>query len=281
MRFERVLVIYKQSNYEQYILRDHSLKLKKNKALSRPLLESHRIHYESVAEVQRVLNQLRVNYMMMVRSKPFDEKNFDLVITVGGDGTFLESSQYLKKIPILGINSNPKESVGHFCAIHVSEFYKFLHRRSFSTMLASRLQVTIDGKKQRPALNDVLITNIHPASTSRYTVKIGSRKEEQKSSGMWISSSMGSTAAILGAGGRRLDKRGSRFQIKIREPYIQHGKKLKMDRLILSENQKLKIISGMRDGRVFMDGTKRVSSFILGSEVVVSGNAPKLKILGF
>ena len=127
----------------------------------------------------------------------------------------------------------------------------------------------------------MLIANQHPASTSRYTVHVGGKKEEQKSSGIWISTSIGSTAAILGAGGRRLNKRGSKFQIKIREPYIYDRKKLKLDKIVLNERQKVKVVSNMRDGMLFMDGTKRVHSFILGSDVLVSGNAPKLKILRF
>jgi NAD+ kinase len=225
MRFKRILVVYKHSNYEQYILKDHSLKLKKNKALSLPLLQSHRAHYKSVEKVESVLKSLKINYDKLVRSNPFRETDYDLVITIGGDGTFLDSAQYLTEIPILGINSNPKESVGHFCSIRADEFYAFLHRKTFRVFPVSRLKVSIDKKIQRPVLNDVLITNMHPASTSRYVVKVGGKKEEQKSSGIWVSSSIGSTAAILGAGGRRLNKKGSQFQMKIREPYIQKGKK--------------------------------------------------------
>ena len=278
--YNRVLVLYKQSNYEQYILKDHSLKLKKHKELSKPLLKAHRTHYESLDTVQSVLEELKINYMMTVRSQKFEEKNFDIIITVGGDGTFLEASQYLEKIPILGINSNPTESIGHFCAIHADEFYRFLHRRSFPFMLASRLRVLIDGKKQRPVLNDVLITNSHPASTSRYRIQIGNRKEEQKSSGIWISTSIGSTAAIFGAGGRRLNKKGSKFQIKIREPYNQRRKQVFLDKVILNEKQTVTVVSEMRDGMIYHDGTKRVQRFIFGSQVEISGTAPKLRILG-
>lgn len=279
--FNRILVIYKESNYEQYVLKDHSLKLKKHKALSKPLLDAHRVHYQSLDLVQDVLESLKIRYLMTVRNQVIDETHFDIVITVGGDGTFLDASQYLVKIPILGINSHPKQSIGHFCGITADEFKKFLHRRSFPVMNVSRLKVEIDDKVQRPVLNDVLIANIHPASTSRYLLEVGKQKEEQKSSGIWVSTSIGSTAAILGAGGRRLNKRGTKFQLKIREPYQQIGQKLKLDRIILNEKQKIKITSEMRDGMIYHDGTKRYQRFIFGSKVEITGTAPKLQILGF
>lgn len=279
--FNRVLVIYKESNYEQYILKDHFLKLKKHKELSKPLLDAHRVHYESLDKVQKILEKLKIHYLMTVRNKTIDETHFDIVITVGGDGTFLDAAQYLEKIPIVGVNSHPKQSIGHFCGIKAEEFERFLHRRSFPVLNVSRLEVIIDRKRQRPVLNDVLIANIHPASTSRYRIEIGKKKEEQKSSGIWVSTSIGSTAAILGAGGRRLDKRGSKFQIKIREPYHQPGQKIKLDRVILNAKQKVKITSQMRDGMIYHDGTKRFQRFIFGSRVEISGTAPKLKILGF
>ncbi|MEZ4846578.1 MAG: hypothetical protein R2877_06460, partial [Bdellovibrionota bacterium] len=125
-----------------------------------------------------------------------------------------------------------------------------------------------------------LICNIHPASTSRYTIQIGGKKEEQKSSGIWVSTSMGSTAAIRGAGGRLLDYHGSKFQIKIREPYIHKANKISLDRIVLNEKDQVKVLSKMRDGMVYMDGTKRVTPFIFGSNLVISGDAPKLKMLG-
>lgn len=280
MIFNKILVVYKKSNYEKYILEDHYLKLKRHKDLTKPLLDSHKNHYKSLERVEKALRELDVEFSMMVRNNTFSEKDFDLVISVGGDGTFLDASQFMKDKPMLGINSNPIESIGHFCPITSFELKKFLLKKSFHVTKISRLKVVIDGKAQAPVLNDVLITNIHPASTSRYNIQIGRKKEEQKSSGIWISTSMGSTAAILGAGGRRMDYKGTKFQVKIREPYIQKGMKCRMDKIILTENQEVKVLSKMRDGTVFMDGTKRVTTFIFGSKLIVSGNAPKLNMLG-
>jgi NAD+ kinase len=280
MTFEKILVVYKKSNYEKYILEDHYLKLKRHKALTKPLLDSHRNHYRSLEHVERVLKNMGVKFSMMVRSNAFSEKKYDLVISVGGDGTFLDASQFMFNTPLLGINSNPIESIGHFCPITSKQLQGFLQKKHFHIVKLSRLRVSIDRKILAPVLNDVLITNIHPASTSRYNIQVGRQKEEQKSSGIWVSTAMGSTAAILGAGGRRMSYKSTKFQVKIREPYINRGVRPKMDKIILNANRQVKVLSKMRDGVVFMDGTKRVNTFIFGSELVVSGDAPKLKMLG-
>ena len=65
----------------------------------------------------------------------------------------------------------------------------------------------------------VLFANISPAATTRYTLRLGERKEEQKSSGIWISTAAGSTAAISAAGGTVFPILDERCQFFIRELY--------------------------------------------------------------
>lgn len=281
MNFKKVLITYKRSNYEKYIIEDHYRKLKKHPKLSQPLRVSHKNHYASLDEVEKIVKALGIKYEMKVRSEPFKEKDYDLIISVGGDGTFLDASQFLTTTPIVGVNSNPAESVGHFCPLRVKTLHNFLVRKRHPVFLMSRLKVEIDGKVQRPVLNDILFTNIHPASTSRYLIQIGTKKEQQKSSGIWVSTAIGSTAAILGAGGKRMDPESTKYQVKIREPYIQRGKIYTLDKKILPGKTKIKVTSHMRDGMLYQDGTKRVHPFIFGSKVVISATAPKLRVLGF
>ena len=52
----------------------------------------------------------------------------DLIITIGGDGTFLRASHCVEtaadggSVPMLGINSAPRSSVGFFCAATADDF---------------------------------------------------------------------------------------------------------------------------------------------------------------
>jgi hypothetical protein len=69
----------------------------------------------------------------------------------------------------------------------------------------------------RTVLNDFLYAAANPAETTRYKISKGSVSEIHKSSGIWISTAAGSTAAISAAGGSRYPITESRYQFVIRE----------------------------------------------------------------
>mmetsp|Transcript_41100 Transcript_41100/g.39620 ORF Transcript_41100/g.39620 Transcript_41100/m.39620 type:complete len:87 (+) Transcript_41100:118-378(+) len=54
-----------------------------------------------------------------------DINDKDLLITLGGDGTYLRCASVIqtREIPILGINTDPGRSIGHLCnaSIHNEE----------------------------------------------------------------------------------------------------------------------------------------------------------------
>ncbi|MBI1969868.1 NAD(+)/NADH kinase, partial [Candidatus Woesearchaeota archaeon] len=98
-------------------------------------------------------------------------QEYDLVVTVGGDGTFLEASHYVEHTPMLGVNSDSNHSVGFYCATngeHFAELLQNLNQTPKTTV--SRLEIILQGKKiSEPVLNDVLIAHHNPAAMTRYT----------------------------------------------------------------------------------------------------------------
>src|SRR5262245_22273871 len=74
---------------------------------------AHAEHEATVDEVKRALHEHGAK-VTAIRTKRdgFDAARFDLVVTVGGDGTLLRASHSVAKTPILGINSSPSTSVG-------------------------------------------------------------------------------------------------------------------------------------------------------------------------
>ena len=59
-------------------------------------------------------------------------------------------------------------------------------------------------KKTVAVINDVLIAHKNPAATSRYLLELNKTKEEQRSSGIWIATPMGSTAGhFIGRGQKK------------------------------------------------------------------------------
>ena len=53
-------------------------------------------------------------------------KNKNLIIAVGGDGTFLRASHFVKDELLLGVNSNPKKKEGFFMSSCKNDFDKKL-----------------------------------------------------------------------------------------------------------------------------------------------------------
>jgi NAD+ kinase len=197
----------------------------------------------------------------------------DLVVSVGGDGTVLSSSHYVRGGAMLGVNSAPGDSVGHFCSARRSDFDKKLDdilRDNLRPKKLARLAVSV-GKRLLPefALNDVLIAHKCPAATTRYIIKVGDQSEEHRSSGVWISTAAGSTAGILSAGGRVMSRGSRRMQYLIRELYREPGRSYKLTRGLLGEGDKIVVASKMPEGELYLDGSRTMYRFQFGARATV------------
>ncbi len=218
------------------------------------------IHQRSIQLIEKAIQKYNLAYKISSRHLLNTTKNADLIVSVGGDGTFLHTSHLLQKNQILmGVNSVPKASHGAYCLCDAKDFEKklelFLKGKLKITKLF-RLQLKINGKKVLPyALNDILFCHPCPAGTSRYEIKVGNKKEDHKSSGVWISTASGSTAAIRSAGGKIFKAGSDQFQFVIREPFLQQKKTMTLKQGLLEKKQKLILIPHMPVADVFIDGS--------------------------
>src|SRR4051812_22466381 len=115
MKRRRVALVVKRSTWRIFVEENRDPLLKKLLDRGDPtvarLRGSHEEHEHTVAEVKEALASLRVETTQMRNSQPFDGDAFDLVVTVGGDGTLLSASHNVSIAPVLGINSAPSHSV--------------------------------------------------------------------------------------------------------------------------------------------------------------------------
>lgn len=193
LRFQRLLVVIKQTAYEEY----SQLKLRGQapKALRWKRLESrYKSHKKCVNDLLGVLRHHRVEFSCVNRVE-LDRQhlaNVDLVVAVGGDGTVLSAAHFLDHgtIPLLGINSDPiseadrttvkqktdeRRSHGALCMFTAQNMEegmakvlygggKLSHRNRIQCIVKSTFAET----KLVPALNDLLIANPSPAAVSRF-----------------------------------------------------------------------------------------------------------------
>ncbi|MFH1830586.1 MAG: NAD(+)/NADH kinase [Pseudomonadota bacterium] len=215
----------------------------------------------SASTLKSVISDLKyfgVAYHVEARDRIKKAYATDLIIPIGGDGTFLAASHIAGNVPLLGINPDPTRSVGFFCGAVKSTFRKILldiisdKRKPIEVPL---IQTKINGRTLPIlALNDVLFAGSTPAETARYQIIIGRTREQQKSSGVWISAGPGSTAAINSAGAKPLGISSRKLQYLVREPCPLPDRKYKLLHDVLKQGSRICIRSSMRDGFVYIDG---------------------------
>jgi NAD+ kinase len=277
MKFKNVLLLYKRSAYRIYFLEKAS-SLHKHKT---PFIEdekqrfedAHIAHYDTLHYIAKILFSHGVRFTEIYRGRKINYSPYDLIITVGGDGTFLEAARNSTHQVILGVNSAPNHSVGNFCIGHKKNFETILKKilsQKFSVGLLHRIQIkSIETKTVINALNDVLVCHANPAYLCRYYLRIGNKKEEQRSSGIWVSTPSGSTGAVHSAGGKVLDRFAKLFQYKPRELYRGLNDHYQLRGAVLKPNQKIFVTSLMRNGMVFIDGAHQKLNFPYGSNITI------------
>jgi NAD+ kinase len=239
--------------------------------------------------IRRELTRLPVDATWVHEMDGIAPDEFDLVVTVGGDGTVLHASHAIGPTPVLGINSAPGTSVGYLTAGAAGQAGELFGRAvegSLPIQRLNRMEVRVDGRVvTNRALNDVLFCHECPATTSRYEIRLDGRAEQQMSSGIWIATAAGSTAAIRAAGGRVMRAGSRRLQFVVREPFPWGGADQPSAPEIVSgfvaSGRVLEIHSRSTTARLYVDGPHVVFPVGFGDLVSFGRSAEPLNLLGY
>lgn len=286
-KFKNILLLYKNSTYASYFLGDRKrlamLEGLFNSSQVKRFRKTHENHFWALAYVESVLKKNDLKYTKICRGTAFDYKKYDLVVTVGGDGTFLEAARNLENQLIWGVNSDPTWSVGRFCGGNPDNFETMLARLlngKIKPKLFNRLCVSFsDGTQEMHVLNDLLICHHSPAALSRYYIKVGKTREEQRSSGVWISTAAGSSGGIYSAGGKILPQESNLMQYRTRELFRPWGAKYGLIGGVLKSIQRIELTSLMREGMVFVDGSHVCLPFSFGAVLNVKHSPHPLRVI--
>ena len=284
-KIKNILVVYKKSAYKIYFQeRSSSLYKRRNlfdQRLMKNFRQAHAAHYGTLEDVARVLKRHGIPYKMVCRGRKIDYRLFDFVISVGGDGTFFEAARNVTHQRILGVNSDPARSIGKFCSTNRDNFFQDFDRiRSGKgkTVEVQRFKIQFQrDPRSVNVVNDALICHLNPASMSRYRLSIGKMTEDQRSSGLWISTASGSSGAIRSAGGKVLPWTDKRFQYKPRELHRWWGVQNRLTGGLVALRKPIVIQSYMRQGIVCVDGEHLRCNFGFGETIKISKTIP-LKI---
>ncbi len=280
--------MYKKSAYKIYFLERHSPLFRKQNLFSKTEINkfkrSHFKHYQTLQEVERVLKKLKIRCRKRCRGRKINFDAYDFVVTVGGDGTFLEAARGLKDQIILGVNSDPLSSVGRFCAATKATFpnlFQQILHASFKMKILPRIQLRLKLKNKTvtmDVLNDILICHQNPAAMSRYELVIHGLKEEQRSSGLWISTAAGSSGAIHSAGGVLMPADRQDIQYRPRELY-QSQRNYQLKGGMVRLKSPFIVRSLMRGGVIFVDGSHSKYPFNFGDTARIAHSPVPLRVV--
>ncbi|MCP5464357.1 MAG: NAD(+)/NADH kinase [Deltaproteobacteria bacterium] len=285
---QKVYVIYKRSVYDKYVLEQKDKRLlallKAKHPTTKNLIKNHDNHLRSLDHVEKILKKLGLKFTTVQRANIKNIQRYDLVVTIGGDGTFLRTSHHIKDQLLLGMNSSPQFSVGNFCTVVKENFEQKMIRLlsgDCDIRLLHRMRIAINGGTLPiEPINDLLYTSISPAATSRYMIKFNRKAEEHKSSGIWVSTAVGSTAAIKAAGGLKQTMGDDRLQFLTREPYQGIFNPYQLIQGFVNPKQKLTLVSKMLDSKLYLDGPTVCYSLEYGDKLEVSLSKNRLKMVG-
>lgn len=249
-----------------------------SRAIATRLELARREHAESIARIGELLGGSRLEVSWVQAPRREDFAGADLALTIGGDGTFLTVARLLTDVPLFGINSSPTTSTGHYCAATADNtegrLADVLAGRVEATAL-TRIAVEIDGRLAgAPALNDALFAHRTPVASTRYALRVGESSELQLSSGVWISTSSGSSAAIRSAGGEIMAREDTRLQYRVREPYQFERAPLALRGGYVDA---LEIVSRSDKNALFLDGHAEPIAVPFGARARLSVDPARLR----
>lgn len=139
----------------------------------------------------------------------FDEDNFtaDMVICIGGDGTFLKAANHVgnKGIPILGINTGRLGFLADISPAEMEETLNEIYAGKYTVEERSVLQLVCRGKRLQLspyALNEIAVLKRDSSSMISIRTAInGAYLTTYQADGLVIATPTGSTAYSLSVGG--------------------------------------------------------------------------------
>lgn len=235
---------------------------------------------EKYARVQRIDRDFLPNMM-------FGEK--DIVIAVGQDGLVANTLKYLDGQPLIGVNPDPSRWDGMLLPFEAGEIEQILlkvigenHQVKKVTMAQAKTQ---DGQTML-AVNDLFVGQKTHVS-ARYDITWNGRNEYQSSSGIIISTGLGSTgwyrsimtqaagiAGEFGGADLKCEDMGweeDKLIFVVREPFPSCSTQTEMIYGKLTKTDTFKILSKMPgNGVVFSDGIESDAiEFNAGTEITI------------
>jgi NAD+ kinase len=206
-----------------------------------------------------------------------EDENPDMVLVLGGDGTFLRAARCYaqRQVPLVGVNTGTLGFLTRIEADRVERYLKLLMEGQFG--LEERMMLAVNDPNQL-VLNDVVIKNANPSVMARLRLFIDDDLvASYDADGIILATPTGSTAYTLSAGGPVISPEVEAISIT---PICPHS--LSAKPIIIPANKVLRVASELRNGDIIcaVDGQEN-DVMKPGERITVFRAGITLKIVNF
>ena len=196
--------------------------------------------------------------------------SFDMMFTIGGDGTFLRAVTYIRNlnIPILGINTGRLGFLATVQKDQIEKTVELLINKEFTTQNRSLLQITTSPQREEFAELDFALNEITIArrnTTSMIGVKTYLNNEyltNYWADGLIISTPTGSTGYSLSCNGPVILPDSKSFVIT---PIAPHN--LNARPMVISDETSIQLEVTARENDYLISLDSRISTVPLGTKI--------------
>lgn len=219
-------------------------------------------------EIKCILNDIKIDFSDInfetIVYNTFDEKslnNFDMIITVGGDGTIIKTAKLAAdySLPILSVNAG---NIGYLACLEKNELAQLKKLPSGNYGIEKRVFLNAkikcgDEERSIDCLNELVVMRNQSSGITELSVTVCGEELTYRGDGIIFATPTGSTAYSMAAGGPIVDPSLDNIIIT---PICSHS--LTSKPMVLNANNTIEIkIDNKKNSNITLtsDGTERAA----------------------
>ena len=210
------------------------------------------------------------------------DKSFDLLISIGGDGTILKAITFVKdlSIPIVGVNTGRLGFLAKIQIENIEQVIEEIILKNYSVSERTLIEVSTSETNQQLsklnfALNEITLSRKNTTSMISIDTKLDNKHlNSYWADGLIISTPTGSTGYSLSCGGPIIMPEAENLIIN---PIAPHN--LNARPLIIPDSTEIKIKVNGREDEFLISLDSRITTLSNSNEVIIKKSPFKIKMI--
>ena len=210
------------------------------------------------------------------------DKSFDLLISIGGDGTILKAITFVKdlSIPIVGVNTGRLGFLAKIQIENIEQVIEEIILKNYSVSERTLIEVSTSETNQQLsklnfALNEITLSRKNTTSMISIDTKLDNKHlNSYWADGLIISTPTGSTGYSLSCGGPIIMPEAENLIIN---PIAPHN--LNARPLIIPDSTEIKIKVNGRENEFLISLDSRITTLSNSNEVIIKKSPFKIKMI--